>query len=581
MEYRKKYQQWLEFPGMDEELSQELTKISLDENEIANRFSKEIAFGTGGIRGRMGAGTALINIYIVRKVTAGLARYLLNSCPQVGKAPSVVIACDTRRNSERFVRETAEVLSSIGIKAWVFPEPTPTPLLSFAVRELQASAGVVITASHNPPADNGYKVYGSDGGQITDCQAQAITEQILQVENELTIPGGDLEEAKNNGLLELVGAEVDNLYFKHLQSISLSSSWWGKGSLPVRVVYTPLHGTGGKAIPRALANAGITDLFLVSEQLELDPNCSTVQYPNPEDWEVYNLAIALGKEKEADLLLATDLDADRLGAAVRSISGRYVPLTGNQIGCLLLDYILSQRKKQGKLPANGIVIQTVVTSEMGKAIAADYGVETVETLTGFKYIGEQIKERVDTGQNVFLFGFEESYGYLAGDFVRDKDGIQASQLVAEMTAYYKYRKMTLLDALEQLFFAHGYFQEELVNLKLAEGELYRVEQGMNQLRGTHLLEMNGLKIIRADDYLKQLSTDVQGNQTPIGLPASNALKYILEDLSWFCIRPSGTEPKIKIYLGVKEDSADKATAKLSALKEKVLALVTGLEMRSL
>lgn len=579
MEYRKKYQQWLEFPGMDEELSRELTKISLDENEIANRFSREIAFGTGGIRGRMGAGTALINIYIVRKVTAGLARYLLNSCPQEGKAPSVVIACDTRRNSERFVRETAEVLITYGIKAWVFPEPTPTPLLSFAVRELQASAGVVITASHNPPADNGYKVYGPDGGQIADCQAHAITEQILQVENELTIPGGDLEEAKKNGLLELVGAEVDNLYFKHLQSISLSSTWWGKGPLPVRVVYTPLHGTGGKAIPRALANAGVTALFLVSEQLELDPNCSTVQYPNPEDWEVYNLAIALGEREEADLLLATDLDADRLGAAVRNI-GRYVPLTGNQIGCLLLDYILSQRKKQEKLPTNGIVLQTVVTSEMGKAIAADYGVEIIETLTGFKYIGEQIKERVDTGQNVFLFGFEESYGYLAGDFVRDKDGIQASQLVAEMTAYYKYRKMTLLDALEQLFLAHGYFQEELVNLKLAEGELYRVEQVMNQLRGAHLSELNGLKIIRAEDYLKQISTDVQGNQTPIGLPASNALKYILDDLSWFCIRPSGTEPKIKIYLGVKGDSADVAAAKLSTLRENVLALVAGLETRS-
>ncbi len=573
MEYRKKYQQWLEFSGMDEELGRELTKISLDENEIANRFSKEIAFGTGGIRGRMGVGTALINIYVVRKVTLGLARYLLNAYPKEGKQPSVVIACDTRRNSERFVRATAEVLTNHGIKAWVFPEPTPTPLLSFAVRELQASAGVVITASHNPPADNGYKVYGPDGGQITDYLARAITAHILQVEDALTIPGGDLEEAEKNGLFERVGAEIDNRYYKLLQGISLSSTWWSKGPLPVRVVYTPLHGTGGKAIPRALINARVTELFLVSKQLETDPNCSTVQSPNPEDWEVYNMAITLGEKEQADLLLATDLDADRLGAAVRNTSGRYVPLTGNQIGCLLLDYILSQRKKQGKLPSNGIVIQTVVTSAMGKAIAADYGVETIETLTGFKYIGEQIKERVDSGQNVFLFGFEESYGYLAGDFVRDKDGIQASQLVAEMTAYYKHKQMTLLDALEQLFLAHGYFQEELLNLNLAENELYRVEQVMTKLRGAGLLEMNGLTIIRADDYLKQLSTDVQGNQTPIMLPASDALKYVLADLSWFCIRPSGTEPKIKIYLGVKEDNADIAAAKLSVLKEKVLALV--------
>ena len=573
MEYRKKYQQWLEFSGMDEELGRELTKISLDENEIANRFSKEIAFGTGGIRGRMGVGTALINIYVVRKVTLGLARYLLNTCPKDGKQPSVVIARDTRRNSEQFVRATAEVLTNHGIKAWVFPEPTPTPLLSFAVRELQASAGVVITASHNPPADNGYKVYGPDGGQITDYLAHAITEHILQVGDALTIPGGDLEEAEKNGLFERVGAEIDNRYYKLLQGISFSSTWWSKGSLPVRVVYTPLHGTGGKAIPRALINARVTELFLVSKQLEMDPNCSTIQYPNPEDWEVYNMAITLGAKEQADLLLATDLDADRLGAAVRNTSGRYVPLTGNQIGCLLLDYILYQRKKQGKLPSNGIVIQTVVTSAMGKAIAADYGVETIETLTGFKYIGEQIKERVDSGQNVFLFGFEESYGYLAGDFVRDKDGIQASQLVAEMTAYYKHKQMTLLDALEQLFLAHGYFQEELLNLNLAENELYRVEQVMTKLRGASLLEMNGLTIIRADDYLKQLSTDVQGNQTPIMLPASDALKYVLDDLSWFCIRPSGTEPKIKIYLGVKEDNGDIAAAKLSTLREKVLALV--------
>lgn len=571
MKYRKKYQQWLDFPGMDEELGQELTQIALNENEIINRFSREITFGTGGIRGRMGAGTALINIYIIRKVTAGLARYLLSACQKESKPPSVVIAYDTRRNSQRFARETVAVLTNYGIKAWLFQEPTPTPLLSFAVRKLRASAGVVITASHNPPTDNGYKVYGADGGQITDGLASAITTQISSLEDELTIPLGDLEKAEKDGLLELVGEDVENLYLEYLQKLSLSSTWWNKSPLPVRVVYTPLHGTGGKLIPQALANAGVTDIFLVPEQME--PCCSTIQNPNPEDWQVYKLAIDLGEKEQADLLLATDLDADRLGAVVRSASGQYVPLTGNQIGYLLLNYILSQKKTQGTLPQNGIAVQTVVTSEMGKSIAAAYGVKMIETLTGFKYIGEQIRERVDTGQNVFLFGFEESYGYLAGDFVRDKDGIQASQLVAEMTAYYKNQHMTLLDALEQLFLAHGYFQEELVTLELAEGELYLVEQVLNKLRNTRLSEMGGQPVIRKDDYLWQLSTAQNGKQTPTGLPANNALKYLFEDLSWFCIRPSGTEPKIKIYLGAQGDTAEKTAARLSVLKREVLALL--------
>ena len=580
MKYREKYQHWLEFPGMDKELSLELSQIALNEDEIINRFSREMTFGTGGIRGRMGAGTALINIYIVRKVTAALACHLLSTRTKESEPLSVVIAYDTRRNSERFAWEAAAVFISFGIKVYIFCEPAPTPLLSFAVRELRTSAGVVITASHNPPADNGYKVYGADGGQITDSLASAISAQILQLEDELAIPLGDLAEAKKAGLLIYVSDQVEKHYLQRLQELSLSSAWWGKDPLPVRVVYTPLHGTGSKLIPQALTNIGVTDFFQVSEQTVMDPFCSTVKCPNPEDWQVYKLAMDLGVKKEADLLLATDLDGDRLGAAVRSTSGQYIPLTGNQIGCLLLDYILSQKKQQGTLPQNGMAVQTVVTSEMGKTIAAAYGVEMIETLTGFKYIGEQIRERVDTGRNVFLFGFEESYGYLAGDFVRDKDGVQASQLVAEMTAYYKNREMSLLDALAQLFLTHGYFQEELINLELAEGELYRVEQVMNQLRTASLLTLDGKAIIRSDDYLQQLSTDINGKQTPTGIPANNTLKYTLEDHSWFCIRPSGTEPKIKIYLGVKEDSAEIAAAKLSTLKEKVLALVHGLEMRS-
>ena len=574
MEYEKKFRRWVEFTGMDVDLGRELALITTDNDEIARRFSQDITFGTGGIRGRMGAGTALFNIYTVRRTTAGLARYLINNHWQDEGQPSVVIAYDTRHNSDRFTKETAAVLTKYGIKVWIFTEPVPTPLLSFAVRELQASAGVVITASHNPPSDNGYKVYGPDGGQITLGSASAITAEIFQVEDELAISVGNLEAAEKDGLLEWVGADVYDQYFKLLREMDLTADWWSGGPLPVSVVYTPLHGAGAVAVPRALANAGVKDVYLVDEQMVMDPFCSTINCPNPEEWGVFNLAIKQGLKKQADLLLATDLDCDRLGVAVRDHSGQYVPLNGNQLGCLMLDYILSQTKERGGIPPNGIVVQTVVTSVLGKAITAAYGVETVETLTGFKYIGEVIKERVDSGQNSFLFGFEESYGYLAGDFVRDKDAIQAAQLAVELTAYYKNRGMNLLDALDQLYCDHGYYREELVNLELADGEIFHVQQAMEKLRDTGWHESIGFKIIHVDDYLLQLSTDLlTGGQTPTGLPASNAVKCFLERGCWFCVRPSGTEPKIKIYLGVREDSLDKAAAKLSILKEKVLAML--------
>lgn len=574
VEYHNKFRHWADFPGMDVELTRELSLIVSDEEEIARRFSGNIAFGTGGIRGPMGAGTALINVYTVRKASAGLARHLLNKHRQEGDTPAVVVARDTRHNSERFARETAAVLTSRGIKTWIFPESVPTPLLSFAVRELRASAGVVITASHNPPSDNGYKVYESDGGQITQDSADAISAEMHRVGDELAVLVGSLPAAEKNGRLEQVGTEVYDRYFKCLQEISLTSSWWRGDLLPVRVVYTPLHGTGAIAVPRALANAGVSEVILVEEQMKMDPDCFTVKYPNPEDWEVFNLAVELGQKEQADLLLATDLDCDRLGAAVRDCSGQYIPLTGNQLGCLMLDYVLARKKEEGHLPPNGIAVQTVVTSALGKAIAAAYGVETVETLTGFKYIGEVIKKLVDSGQSCFLFGFEESYGYLAGDFVRDKDGVQAAKLAVELTAYYKSRGMNLLGALEQLYQAHGYYREELINLEMAEGEIYRAEQAVAELGRAGWSEPAGLRILRVDDYRQQLSTDLRtGGKTPTGLPVSNAVKYFLEEDCWFCIRPSGTEPKIKIYVGVKGENADHAAALLSSLKKGVLPLV--------
>jgi phosphoglucomutase len=571
MAYRQKLEKWLSHPSMEAELKEELEKIAADEAELQSRFSRELTFGTGGIRGRMGAGIARLNIYMIRKVTAGLANYLQRDKSVV---PSVVIAYDTRHNSRRFAREAAAVLTCRGIKTQLFEEPVPTPLLSFAVRELKASAGVVITASHNPPADNGYKVYGPDGGQITDAPAQAITEEINLIEDELAIQVADLEEMQKNGFFEPVGPEIVESYLQHLQELRLSPGWCPQGPLPVRVVYTPLHGTGAGIIPRALKNAGVTDLFLVAEQMIMDPRCPTVQYPNPEEWEVFDLALTLGKKEKADLLLATDLDGDRLGAVVRSDSGEYVPLTGNQLGCLMLDYLLFLKKERGDLGRGEMMIQTVVTTAMGKAIAASYGLEVLETLTGFKYIGELIKERVDTGRNRFLFGFEESYGYLIGSFVRDKDGVQAAQVAAEMVAYYNHRGMNILQALEQLYQVHGYFREELVNLTLNEEQPGRLEQVMKYLRGNSFNRLGERKVVRIDDYLEQTGTDMlTGKHLPIKLPASNSIKFNLEGGAWFCVRPSGTEPKLKIYLGVREKSLEGAIAGLGILKEKVLAVL--------
>ncbi len=574
MEYRRKLERWLSYPFLDRELKEELEQIAADEKEVYSRFFRELTFGTGGIRGRMGAGSARLNIYIIRKVTAGLANYLHKTAGT--STPSVVIAYDTRHNSRRFAHETAAVLTCRGIKTWLFEEPVPTPLLSFAVRELGTSAGVVVTASHNPPADNGYKVYGPDGGQITDALARDITEQINLIKDELAIPVANLEEMEKIGLLELVGQEMEEKYLDHLQKLRLVSSWWlqDQAPLPVKVVYTPLHGTGAAIIPRVLKKAGVTALFPVAEQMKTDPNCPTVRNPNPEEWEVFDLAVALGKKKKADLLLATDLDGDRLGAAVRNSSGNYIPLTGNQLGCLMLDYILALKKERGELGDRDMIIQTIVTTAMGKAIASYYGLEVVETLTGFKYIGEQIKKRVDSGQNVFLFGFEESYGYLIGTFVRDKDGVQAAQLAAEMVAFYNHRGVTVLEALEQLYRIHGYFREELINITLDENKPGKLEQVMKYFRGNGLTQLGGKKVIQVDDYLEQVSISVSsGKRLPILLPSSNCLKFYLENDAWFCVRPSGTEPKLKIYLGVREKSLEEANTTLNILKEEVLAVV--------
>lgn len=573
MECWLRYRQWLEFPDLDEEMRQELLKISGDEEEINSCFLPALKFGTGGIRGPMGAGPSRLNIYVIRKVTEGVARLIQKQGKEKGAPPpSVVIAYDTRHNSERFAREAASVFICWQIKVHLFSKPAPTPLLSFAVRELEASAGIVITASHNPACDNGYKVYWSDGGQITDGLAAAITKEIATVENELLVNCGCLDEAEEQRQLVMVGEEIFSRYLEQMQSLKLFDDQEALEGL--KVIYTPLHGTGIDTIPRVLQAAGLTNLALVPAQSTVEPSTWTIECPNPEDWSVFDLAVEKGENKGADLLLATDLDADRLGVAARDNRSQFTALTGNQLGGLLLEYILSRKEETGNLPANGIVIKTVVTSEIGRAIASAYGLETIETLTGFKYIGEKIKELADTGKKTFLFGYEESCGYLLGDFVRDKDALQAGQVTAEMAAFYKKEGMTLLTALEHLFQKYGYFAEELVNIDLAAGEMERVNTIMDFFRQSAWEKIGRRRIVRRADYLTQEDTDLSSKKvTPTNLPAANSLKYFLEGESWFCIRPSGTEPKLKIYLGVKEAGEKQAHQELDTLKKAVLHLL--------
>jgi len=573
MTYYDEYKRWRGYEAMDPALKQELDSIENIEEEIRDRFGRSLNFGTGGIRGRMGAGPGRINIYLIRQATLGLARYLKTVHPDK-KNLSVCIAYDTRENSARFARETAGVLAYEGIQARLFPQPTPTPMLSYAVRELAADAGVVITASHNPPSDNGYKVYGPDGGQITDGFAKAVMAQIAAVTDELAVPVAEFAEAEGKGLICWVDPEVEERYLQQVCAISLRKGWGAEKTLPIRVVYTPLHGTGARFGPEILKRSGMMNVYPVPEQMIMDPACPTVKYPNPEDFDVFQLAIQLGIKEGAELLLATDLDGDRLGAVVRNKEGDYVPLTGNQLGCLMLDYLLSQRRKNGTLPPNGMMVQTVVTSGLGKAIASAYGIETVETLTGFKYIGEVIKERGDSHKNVFLFGYEESYGYLAGDFVRDKDAFQAILLAAEITVFHQSQGNSLLDALEAIYKRFGYFMEELMNIDLPPGDIARVEGIMGRFRQEEIKRLGGSPVVTVFDYLYRTEKNMSDGKTrEVMLPSNNSLKYVALDGSWFCIRPSGTEPKMKLYVGVVGTDQEDSQKKMLALRNEIVQLI--------
>ena len=568
-EVMDRYQQWLRQEELPVVLRDELIAIAENEKEIADRFYKWLEFGTGGMRGLLGAGTNRINRCTIRRVAEGLARMIEEHGPSA-KQRGVAIAYDTRYQSREFALETASVLGAHNIRSFVFSEPRPTPELSFAVRELDTFSGVVITASHNPKEYNGFKVYGEDGGQLPPEKATAIVDHMEAIEDVFYIEALSETGLKENGLLTFLTEGMDESYQEKLKSLQLGEFPRGE----VKIVYTPIHGTGNVPVQQALRNFGYEQVTIVPEQEKPDPEFPTVSYPNPEEEESFKLAIQLGARVDADLLLATDPDADRLGAAIALPTSGYDLLTGNQLGALLLNYLLDQRQQAGTLPDNGLLLKTIVTSEMGRAIAAQYGVTTEDTLTGFKYIAEKIEEYNTSGEYEFLFGYEESYGYLIEDFVRDKDAVQAALLTAEAAAYYKSQGSSLHAQLQKLYAKVGYYRESLQSITIPGKEgVATIDRVLTTLRNTPPTELAGIEVAAIEDYEtgKILSTD--GTEQPTGLPKSNVLKFRLADGSWCCARPSGTEPKCKFYIGVRGNSGMDAVKKCEALEEAILALV--------
>ncbi|CAM3645711.1 phospho-sugar mutase [Mesobacillus zeae] len=571
MDWKVKAERWLKFQGIDEELKAELNKKSINENQLEEAFYKDLEFGTGGMRGEIGAGTNRMNIYTVRKASAGLAAYIEENGLEA-KQRGVAIAYDSRHKSPEFAMEAAKTLASRGIRTYVFEGLRPTPVLSFAVRHLHAFSGIVITASHNPPEYNGYKVYGQDGGQLPPESADTVIKKVNQIENELAIDVLEEQELKEKGLIVMIGQEVDRAYLEKLMTISENP--WLAGETDVKVVFTPLHGTANIPVRNGLSSMGYQHVSVVKEQELPDAEFSTVKSPNPEEPAAFELAIRDGKEIEADLLIATDPDADRLGIAVRNEKGEYILLTGNQTGALLLHYILTEKKAKGTLPANPIVLKTIVTSELGRKIGEAHEVKTEDVLTGFKFISEKIKEYEQDGSYKFLFGYEESYGYLIGDFSRDKDAVQAALLAVEVCAYYKKKGMSLYEALLSIFEQYGYFQEGLRSLTLKGKEgAEQIAKTLGAFRSEPLLIVGDVKVAAVEDYLTGIRRNADGSEQQIGLPKSNVLKYFLEDGSWMCLRPSGTEPKIKFYFGVNAGSLAESREKLQELERRFMDIV--------
>ncbi|MGD1414567.1 phosphoglucomutase [Bacillus stercoris] len=572
MTWRKSYERWKQTEHLDPELKERLTALEGNEQALEDCFYKDLEFGTGGMRGEIGAGTNRMNIYTVRKASAGFAAYISKQGEEAKKR-GVVIAYDSRHKSPEFAMEAAKTLATQGIQTYVFDELRPTPELSFAVRQLNAYGGIVVTASHNPPEYNGYKVYGDDGGQLPPKEADIVIEQVNAIENELTITVDEENALKEKGLIKIIGEDIDKVYTEKLTSISVHPEL--SKEVDVKVVFTPLHGTANKPVRRGLEALGYKNVKVVKEQELPDPNFSTVASPNPEEHAAFEYAIKLGEEQHADILIATDPDADRLGIAVKDDQGKYTVLTGNQTGALLLHYLLSEKKKQGILPDNGVVLKTIVTSEIGRAVASSFGLDTIDTLTGFKFIGEKIKEYEASGQYTFQFGYEESYGYLIGDFARDKDAIQAALLAVEVCAFYKKQGMSLYEALINLFNEYGFYREGLKSLTLKGKQgAEQIEAILASFRKNPPQKMAGKQVVTAEDYAVSKRTLLTENkEEAIDLPKSNVLKYFLEDGSWFCLRPSGTEPKVKFYFAVKGSSLKDSEKRLAALSKDVMKTV--------
>ena len=573
MDYKKLYEEWLSNPYFDEETKAELKAIEQDENEIKERFYKELEFGTAGLRGVIGAGTNRMNIYTVRKTTQGLANYI---AAVNGQEKGVAIAHDSRRMSPEFAKEAALCLAANGVKAYIFDSLRPTPELSYAVRKLGCIAGINITASHNPPEYNGYKVYWEDGAQITPPHDSGIMAEVQKVTDYNTVKTMDEEAAKVAGLFQVIGKEVDDAYIEELKSQVIHMDAIKAMAKELKIVYSPLHGTGNIPVRRVLKELGFEQVYVVKEQELPDGEFPTVSYPNPEADEAFELGLKLAKEVDADLVLATDPDADRLGVRVKDKNGEYHTLTGNMSGCLLADYELGQRKAvNGSLPQDGAMISTIVTTNMAAAIAKYYGVKFIEVLTGFKYIGQQILGFETSGVGSYLFGFEESYGCLIGTHARDKDAIVATMALCEAAAYYKTKDMTLWDAMIEMYERYGYYKDDIqsITLKGIEG-LAQIQTILENLRKNPPAEIGGYKVLSARDYKADTIVDMETKEVKAtGLPSSNVLYYDLTDDAWVCVRPSGTEPKIKIYYGVKGTSLTDADEKSAALGQELKKLI--------
>ncbi|MGH0611444.1 phospho-sugar mutase [Bacillus cereus] len=571
MNWKQEFSRWLSYAQLDAELKEQLENMKQDEKKIEDSFYKNLEFGTGGMRGELGAGTNRLNVYTVRKATKGLASFI-EKLGEEAKKRGVVVAYDSRHKSPEFAMEVAATLGARGITTYVFESLRPTPVLSFAVRHLHTVSGIVLTASHNPPEYNGYKVYGEDGGQLPPKEADELISYVDAIEDELTVEVADVEQLKADGLLHIIGQEVDDAYAAELNNVIINKEMVEKAGKDLKIVFTPLHGTSNISVRRGLEEVGFTDVTVVKEQELPDPNFSTVKSPNPEEHAAFEYAIREGEKVGADVLIATDPDADRLGVAVRNHNGEFQVLTGNQTGALMLDYLLSQKKENGILPENGVVLKTIVTSEIGRTIAKAYGLDTVDTLTGFKFIGEKIRQYEESGQYEFQFGYEESYGYLIRPFCRDKDAVQSVLFACEVAAYYKSQGKTLYDGLLEVFEKYGFFREDLVSLTLkGKDGAEQIQEMMATFRENPPKEVAGLTVVAVEDYKASIITSLQdGHKEEIHLPKSNVLKYQLEDGSWFCLRPSGTEPKIKFYFGVQDSSLQNSEQKLLTIKEDIM-----------